>query len=98
MLVSIGDKPASFVGSRDWIGTMEEFYVIDAMFEIPCKFVHVQQLNSEQLFTQIRAYFEDYGGLIVMGGLSDMASKAIAGIHLSPLAGVSLLIVVSFGN
>ncbi|XP_030559992.1 probable Ufm1-specific protease 1 [Drosophila novamexicana] len=93
MLVSIGDKPASFVGSRDWIGTMEEFYVIDAMFEIPCKFVHVQQLNSEQLFTQIRAYFEDYGGLIVMGGLSDMASKAIAGIHLSPLAGVSLLIV-----
>ncbi|XP_064547857.1 probable Ufm1-specific protease 1 [Drosophila montana] len=93
MLVSIGDKPSGFIGSRDWIGTMEEFYVIDALFEIPCKFVHAQRLNSAQLFTQIRAYFEDYGGFIAMGGLSDMASKAIAGIHLSPTAGVSLLIV-----
>ncbi|XP_023171556.1 probable Ufm1-specific protease 1 [Drosophila hydei] len=93
LLVRIGDKPARFVGSRDWIGTMEEFFVIDALFDIPCKFAHVQQLNSEQVLKQIREYFVEYCGLIVMGGLNDTASKAIAGIHLSQTAGCSLLIV-----
>lgn len=87
------------VPSRDWIGTLEEFYVIDLLFEdLPCKILHAQQLNSEQVVSQICSYFVDYGGLIAMGGLSDMASKAIAGIHEGQgqgKQGVSLLIVVS---
>lgn len=95
MLVSIGDKLPQFIDSRDWIGTLEEFYVIDVMFELPCKIVHVQQMNSEQVIDQIRCYFEKYAGFIAMGGMSDMASKGIAGIHQSPTVGVSLLIVVS---
>ncbi|XP_034475870.1 probable Ufm1-specific protease 1 [Drosophila innubila] len=93
MLVTIGDKLPQFVDSRDWIGTLEEFYVIDLMFELPCKIVHVQQLNSEQVIDQIRRYFVEYAGFIAMGGMSDLASKGIAGIHQSPTAGVSLLIV-----
>ncbi|EDW02488.1 probable Ufm1-specific protease 1 [Drosophila grimshawi] len=93
-LVEIGDKPSRFIGSRDWIGTLEEFYVIDAIFEnLPCRIVHVQQLNSQQIIEQIRKYFEEYCGFIAMGGMSDMASKGIAGIHLSQSDGVSLLIV-----
>lgn len=99
MLVQIGDKAPQFIGSRDWIGTLEEFYVMDLLFEeLPCKILHAQQLNSEQVVSQIRSYFVEYGGLIAMGGLSDMASKAIAGIHEGQgqgKQGVSLLIVVS---
>ncbi|KAL7735959.1 hypothetical protein ACLKA6_002392 [Drosophila palustris] len=48
MLVNIGDKLPPFIDSRDWIGTLEEFYVIDYMFELPCKIVHAQQLNSDR--------------------------------------------------
>ncbi|KAM8712979.1 hypothetical protein ACLKA7_013322 [Drosophila subpalustris] len=93
MLVNIGDKLPPFIDSRDWIGTLEEFYVIDYMFELPCKIVHAQQLNSDRVIKQIRRYFEEYAGFIAMGGMSDMASKGIAGINQSPASGVSLLIV-----
>lgn len=93
ILVSIGDKLPRFIDSRDWIGTLEEFYVIDVMFDIPCKIVHVQKLNTDEVINQIRRYFEEYAGFIAMGGLNDMASKGIAGIHQSPDAGVFLLIV-----
>ncbi|XP_030376097.1 probable Ufm1-specific protease 1 [Scaptodrosophila lebanonensis] len=92
MLVSIGDKSAPFVGSKEWIGTLEEFYVIDVMFELPCKILHSQQMGVDQLVEQIRKYFEEYGGFITMGGMSDTASKGIAGIHQGP-RGIFLLIV-----
>lgn len=101
MLVQIGDKSQKFIGSRDWIGTLEEFYVMDFLFEeLPCKILHAQQLNSEEVVGQIRSYFAEYAGFIAMGGLSDMASKAIAGIHVgrgqaSGKQDVSVLIVVS---
>ncbi|XP_017839142.1 probable Ufm1-specific protease 1 [Drosophila busckii] len=78
--------------SRDWIGTLEECYVIDAMFELPCKIVNVPQLNDEQVIAQISSYFKEYAGFIAMGGLSDTASKGIAGIKLGT-TGVYLLIV-----
>lgn len=101
MLVQIGDKSPKFIGSRDWIGTLEEFYVMDLLFkDLPCKILHAQHLYSEEVVSQIRSYFEEYVGFIAMGGLSDMASKAIAGIHVrrgqaGGKQGVSLLIVVS---
>ncbi|KAH8297167.1 hypothetical protein KR044_005794, partial [Drosophila immigrans] len=93
ILVDIGDKVPRFIDSRDWIGTLEEFYVIDALFELPCKILHVQQLNCDQVIDQIRRYFAEYAGFIAMGGLSDTASKGIAGIHQSPVAGTFLLVV-----
>lgn len=96
ILVGIGDKGAGFEGSRDWIGTLEEFYVIDVLYQLPCRILHVKELGSAEVLAQIRSYFEDYQGFIAMGGIQDTASKAIIGYHRSAESGqVYLLIVVS---
>ncbi|XP_034650655.1 probable Ufm1-specific protease 1 [Drosophila subobscura] len=93
ILIELGDKPASFGGSRDWVGTLEEFYVIDALFQLPCKILHTKELCAEEVLQQIRNYFVEYAGFIPMGGLSDAASKGIAGWHGTPTGEVYLLIV-----
>ena len=42
-----GDKPASFVGSRQWIGAIELGYVIDSLLGITCKVMQLY-LNPYQ--------------------------------------------------
>lgn len=32
--MSVGDKPASFLGSRRWIGSMEVSYVLDEVIGV----------------------------------------------------------------
>lgn len=92
-LVALGDKPASFHNSREWIGTMEISFVIDALYEVPCKIIHVSSdddLNNHA--TELQNYFENYGGLIMMGGDLDSSSKGIAGVHID--AGDVYLLVI----
>ncbi|KAM7343727.1 UFM1 specific peptidase 1 [Cochliomyia hominivorax] len=81
-LVRIDDKPKSFVGSRDWIGALEVFYVVDTLYDVPCKIVHVtsdEELND--YVDTLVEYFNDYGGFVMMGGDMDAASKGIVGVH-----------------
>lgn len=83
-LVSLADKPLSFIGSRDWIGALEVFYVIDALYNVPCKILHVSTTDDLKSFAgEIQNYFETYGGLIMMGGDLDSSSKGIAGLHIN---------------
>lgn len=96
ILLKIGDKEASFVGSRDWIGGVETCYVIDELFNVSCYLHHItndEKLSSKK--TEIVNYFKNHGGLIAMGGDEDAGSKLIAGVHLSEDGGMSILIVVS---
>ena len=41
-LCRIGDKPASFVGSKQWIGAIELSYVLDELLGMTCKIMTVQ--------------------------------------------------------
>ncbi|XP_017050158.2 probable Ufm1-specific protease 1 [Drosophila ficusphila] len=93
ILVAIDDKGPDFKGSRDWIGTLEEFYVIDVLFQLPCRILHATELSSPEILGQIRKYFEEYQGFIAMGGLSDTSSKAIVGYHCSAEDHIFLLVV-----
>jgi len=95
ILVAIGDKGPEFVGSRDWIGTLEEFYVIDVLHQVPCKILHAKELSSDEILGELRSYFEKYQGFVAMGGLSDTASKAITGYHCSARGRIFLQVVVS---
>ncbi|XP_065367773.1 probable Ufm1-specific protease 1 [Calliphora vicina] len=81
-LVRIEDKPKGFVCSRDWIGALEVFYVVDSLYDVPCKIIHITR--SEELNDYVDtliSYFNDYGGFVMMGGDMDAASKGIAGVH-----------------
>merc|ERR1739838_941472 len=40
ILVEIGDKEGDFVGSKQWIGSVEAGLVIDTIYDIPCKILH----------------------------------------------------------
>lgn len=95
-LVRLEDKPQKFVGSRDWIGALEVFYVVDSLYDVPCKIVHIT--SSEELNDYVDTlveYFNDYGGFVMMGGDMDAASKGIAGIHTNARE-TYLLVVVSW--
>ncbi|XP_055837962.1 probable Ufm1-specific protease 1 [Episyrphus balteatus] len=84
LLVDIGDKPFEFFGSREWIGAMEVFYVIDGLYDIPCKIMHVPQREDLKKYANIlKQYFEEGGGVVMMGGDEDTSSKGIAGLHIS---------------
>lgn len=84
ILVAQGDKPESFLGSRDWIGAMEVFYTLDALYDVPCKILHLSSGHQLPKHAQeLCRYFESHGGLIMMGGDVDSSSKGIAGIHIN---------------
>jgi Peptidase family C78 len=40
LLVRLGDKDASFVGSSNWIGAIELSYVLDDYLDVTCKVSH----------------------------------------------------------
>lgn len=93
-LVSISDKPQSFLGSREWIGALEVFYVIDTLYNISCKIQHVPKTEDLKKYANVvKKYFEDWGGLIMMGGDVDASSKGIAGVHIAGNEAYFLVVV-----
>lgn len=94
-LVDISDKPAAFLGSREWIGALEVFYVIDTLYDVPCKIQHIPRCEDVKRYAGIiKRYFEEFGGVVMMGGDMDASSKAIVGIHIAD-NDAFLLVVVS---
>lgn len=94
-LVEIKDKPERFFGSREWIGTLEAIYVIDTLFDVSCKVIHISKRDSIAKHADtLKEYFETHGGLIMMGGDMDAASKGIAGIHISADSSDIYLLVI----
>ncbi|EDS25734.1 conserved hypothetical protein [Culex quinquefasciatus] len=94
-LVEIKDKPERFFGSREWIGTLEAIYVVDTLFDVSCKVIHISKRdNIAKHADTLKEYFETHGGLIMMGGDMDAASKGIAGIHISADSSDIYLLVI----
>uniref|UniRef100_A0A1A8JFA4 UFM1-specific peptidase 1 (Non-functional) n=1 Tax=Nothobranchius kuhntae TaxID=321403 RepID=A0A1A8JFA4_NOTKU len=82
-LVSMGDKPASFSGSKEWIGTFEASLVLDYLYDVPCKLVHVRGGGAELeqvAVEELHRHFEKHGSPVMMGGDRDNSSKGILGV------------------
>ncbi|KAF6030873.1 UFSP1 [Bugula neritina] len=95
ILVTIGDKEKGFVGSKEWIGSVEVGLVIDKLYNIPCKILHVSngyQLNSH--IQEIRNHFLSNQSILMMGGESDTSSKGIVGLATSCLTSDLYLLVL----
>lgn len=52
MLVEIGDKPKSFIGTKDWIGALEVSYVLNKKLGVESKILFIQDGS------QIRQHLE----------------------------------------
>lgn len=82
-LVKIEDKPKSFLNSRQWIGALEVSYVIDTLYDIPSKILHIPQGRDLHKHLQtLYDYFDKFGCVAMMGGDVDAASKGICGVCL----------------
>lgn len=82
-LVSIGDKPGSFSGSREWVGTFEASLALDCFYDVPCKLVHIRggAAELEQVAVEeLHQHFEKHGSPVMMGGDRDNSSKGIFGV------------------
>ncbi|GLE06659.1 hypothetical protein PINS_up016053 [Pythium insidiosum] len=69
VLVKIGDKPPSFLGSKDWIGSMEVGYVLDERFGVSFRSLNVasgpQLVDCAQ---ELKHHFQTQGTPVMMGG------------------------------
>ncbi|XP_067129178.1 ufm1-specific protease 1-like [Centruroides vittatus] len=80
-LVMIGDKPPSFINSKDWIGSVEVSMCINQLYNVCSKIIHVP--SGSELFNHVQtieSHFESFGSPIMMGGDQDASSKGILGI------------------
>lgn len=67
-LVDIGDKPASFVESKQWIGSTEVNFVLNSLLEITCKILYVSsgdEMGSKG--PELVNHFETQGSPIMIG-------------------------------
>ncbi|XP_032094158.1 inactive Ufm1-specific protease 1 [Thamnophis elegans] len=84
-LVKMGDKPPSFSGSRDWIGTVEAALCMDRFYEVPGKLLHIRLgKDLEGELETLYAHFQGGGGPVMMGGGRDHSSKGLLGVCSGP--------------
>lgn len=81
-LVTVGDKSASFLGSKEWIGTCEAALVLDQLYDVPCRLMHARsgRKELEQAAQDLHLHFLTRGSPVMMGGDRDNSSKGILGV------------------
>ncbi|CAG9762852.1 unnamed protein product [Ceutorhynchus assimilis] len=68
-LVQIGDKPSSFVGSRQWIGSTEVNFVLNSLLGVTSKILYVS--SGEEMASkgpELVSHFETHGSPVMIGG------------------------------
>ncbi|KAL3882579.1 hypothetical protein ACJMK2_028909 [Sinanodonta woodiana] len=86
-LVAMGDKPRTFIGSREWIGSFEVCLCLDYFHQVPCKILHVKSgAELDHYVDQIIKHFQTFGAPVMMGGDGDNSSKGILGVCEEPAA------------
>ncbi|XP_041452945.1 ufm1-specific protease 1-like [Lytechinus variegatus] len=82
-LVAMQDKPESFVGSREWIGSFEVSLCLDFFHDVSGKIIHLSSGSDiPGIVPDLVKHFKTLGTAIMMGGDSDASSKGIFGVHL----------------
>ncbi|KOC60029.1 Ufm1-specific protease 1 [Habropoda laboriosa] len=82
VLVTLEDKELSFIGSREWIGSFEVCLVLNHLYEVLSKIVHVPSGRAlKDQVPVIKTHFEELGSPVMMGGDRDCSSKCVVGIH-----------------
>lgn len=93
ILVDIGDKPSSFVGSKQWIGSQEVGFCLNRLLDVECRTMFVS--SGAELPTKSRelmAHFEKHGTPVMIGG--GMLAHTIIGIAFDSKTGESHYLVL----
>ncbi|XP_022256589.1 ufm1-specific protease 1-like isoform X2 [Limulus polyphemus] len=66
-LKTMGDKPDSFVGSREWIGSVEVAMCIDFFYNVSCKILHLRSGSElKETVNELHRHFDYFGSPIMM--------------------------------
>ncbi|XP_017667968.1 PREDICTED: ufm1-specific protease 2 [Lepidothrix coronata] len=85
-LVDAGDKPAAFVGSRQWIGSIEVQLVLNQLFGITSKILFVSQGSELALQgRELANHFKTEGTPIMIGG--GVLAHTILGVAWNEITG-----------
>ncbi|KAF7109621.1 hypothetical protein CFC21_109849 [Triticum aestivum] len=69
VLVEIGDKDPSFIGSREWIGAIELSFVLDKLLGASCKIINVRSGDElPEKCRELAIHFETQGTPVMIGG------------------------------
>lgn len=68
VLVDIQDKPKSFLGSKQWIGSMEVGFVLDSLLNVTCRVLQVQVGESvDDVAHELASHFKKHGTPVMIG-------------------------------
>ena len=86
VLVDIGDKQASFVGSQKWIGSQEVCFVLDHLYKIESKFISVSS-GSELVYKarELAQHFAGQSTPVMIGG--GVLAHTIIGLDFNEKSG-----------
>ncbi|XP_001602901.1 ufm1-specific protease 2 [Nasonia vitripennis] len=83
-LVDIGDKPSSFIGSKQWIGSTEVGFVLETMLDVSIKVLCAS--NGEEMATlvsDLAHHFQTQGTPVMIGG--GVLAHTILGVSFDEL-------------
>jgi len=85
-LVKVGDKPKSFINSRQWIGSFEVSICLKEIFQVDSKILHVPS-GAEMAFKgrDLIEHFQSQGTPVMIGG--GVLAHTIIGVHFSESTG-----------
>ncbi|KAF5399295.1 UFM1 specific peptidase 2 [Paragonimus heterotremus] len=81
-LVRTGDKPKSFIGSRQWIGSLEVSFCLEELYRVQCRLLpvsHGADMGSIAA-PQLAEHFHSGGGPVMIGG--GQLAHTIIGVQL----------------
>jgi Ufm1-specific protease 2 len=101
-LVNLGDKRPSFIGSTEWIGSVEVGILLDSYAGVPHTILHATDIAH--LHDQLRLHFQRTATPVMIGG-NGGGARTIVGIELAaaadpaaggggPAGGIARLLVV----
>ncbi|XP_061705860.1 probable Ufm1-specific protease 2 isoform X1 [Cydia pomonella] len=80
-LVDIGDKPSSFVGSKQWIGSTEVSFCLETLLGVQSRIIFVNTGAELQSYTpELLHHFQKHGSPIMIGG--GVLAHTIVGVEL----------------
>ncbi|XP_044256013.1 ufm1-specific protease 2 [Tribolium madens] len=85
-LVDVGDKPSSFIGSKQWIGSTEVNYILNTLLGVTCKILYVS--SGEEMGSkgpELLSHFENHGSPVMIGG--GVLAHTILGVDYNSQSG-----------
>ncbi|KAK9794344.1 hypothetical protein WJX73_005949 [Symbiochloris irregularis] len=92
-LVDLGDKPRSFVGSKQWIGAIELGMILEARLGLTYRVLTVSSgADIESKAGELAQHFDQQGTPVMIGG--GVLAYTLLGVHFDPATGECAFLIL----